>query len=234
MSWLTPAEVEVLALSLKVAAAATLACAPVALPLAWWLARGGDRRWSRRGRVALEAAVALPLVMPPVVTGYLLLVIFGRTGLVGRWLEAMGVELAFTWKAAALASAVVGFPLMVRALRLSIEAVDPGLEEAARTLGAGRLGAFFSVTLPLALPGLVTGGLLCFARALGEFGATITFAGNVPGATRTLTLAIWSAAQTPGGEAAAARLVGLSVALACAAVLVGEIAARRLARRLEP
>ena len=219
-------EWSILALSLKVALAATVLCVPLAVPLAWALAR---RRF--RGKALVEALVALPLVLPPVVTGYLLLVLFGRNGLVGR---ALGLEIAFTWKAAALASAILGFPLMVRALRLSIEAVDPGLEAAARTLGASPLRAFATVTGPLALPGLVAGSLLCFARALGEFGATITFAGNIPGSTQTLTLAIWTQLQTPGGEAAAIRLVGLSVVLAFGAVLTGEWLAARLQRRLEP
>ena len=219
-------EWSILALSLKVALAATVLCVPLAVPLAWALAR---RRF--RGKALVEALVALPLVLPPVVTGYLLLVLFGRNGVVGR---ALGLEIAFTWKAAALASAILGFPLMVRALRLSIEAVEPGLEAAARTLGASPLRAFATVTGPLALPGLVAGSLLCFARALGEFGATITFAGNIPGSTQTLTLAIWTQLQTPGGEAAAVRLVGLSVVLAFGAVLTGEWLAARLQRRLEP
>ena len=219
-------EWSILTLSLKVALAATALCVPLAVPLAWALAR---RRF--RGKALVEALVALPLVLPPVVTGYLLLVLFGRNGVVGR---ALGLEIAFTWKAAAVASAVLGFPLMVRALRLSIEAVEPGLEAAARTLGAGPLRAFATVTGPLALPGLVAGSLLCFARALGEFGATITFAGNIPGSTQTLTLAIWTQLQTPGGEASAARLVGLSVVMAVGAVLAGEWLAARLQRRLEP
>jgi len=219
-------EWSILVLSLKVALAATALCVPLAVPLAWALAR---RRF--RGKALVEALVALPLVLPPVVTGYLLLVLFGRNGLVGK---ALGLEVAFTWRAAAMASAVLGFPLMVRALRLSIEAVDPGLEAAARTLGAGPLRAFLTITGPLALPGLVAGALLCFARALGEFGATITFAGNIPGSTQTLTLAIWTQLQTPGGEAAAVRLVALSVVLAFGAVLAGEWLAARLQRRLEP
>jgi len=221
-----PDPLAIVLLSLRVAAVATFGAALVGVPTAWWLARRDFP-----GKVVVEALVALPLVLPPVVTGYALLLLFGRRGLIG---EALGLPLSFTWVGAAIAAGVVGFPLMVRALRQGIEAVDPGLEAAVRTLGASPMRTFLEVTLPLAAPGLVTGSLLCFARALGEFGATITFAGNVPGETRTLTLAIWSALQTTAGEDQAAVLVGVSVALAVGAVALGELVGRRLQARVEP
>ncbi|MCB9765076.1 MAG: molybdate ABC transporter permease subunit [Alphaproteobacteria bacterium] len=216
---MTPAELEALALSLQVAALGTLAALPAAVPLAWLLARR-----SFPGKAVVEAILGLPLVLPPVVTGYLLLVLLGRRGLLGG---PLGLDLAFTTAAAALVAGVMGFPLLLRALRLSIEAVDPRLEQAARTLGAGPVDTFRAVTLPLAWPGLLSGALLCFARALGEFGATITFAGNIPGTSRTLTLAIWSALQAPGGDLVAARMVALSVGLALSAAALGEWLARR-------
>ena len=220
-------ELSVLMLSSRVAAVATVAALLIAVPMAWLLARRDFR-----GKVAIEAVGTLPLVLPPVVTGYLLLILVGSSSPVGRLLEALDIQLAFTALGAAIASAVVGFPLAVRAIRQAIESVDPGLEEAARTLGASPFETFRQVTLPLALPGVVTGGLLCFARALGEFGATITFAGNIPGASRTLTLAIWSAIQTPGAEDTAARLAVFSILLAVGALLVSAWLSRRLARRL--
>lgn len=166
--------------------------------------------------------------------GYALLVLLGRNGLVGAWLDdALGITLAFTWKGAAVASAVMALPLMVRAIRLSIDAVDRGLEDAASTLGASRAGVFFTITLPLSAPGILTGAVLGFARSLGEFGATITFVSSIPGQTRTLPIAIYGLTQVPGGEAAAARLCAISIVLALAALLASEALARRLGRRLE-
>lgn len=193
------------------------------------LARG--KFW---GKTLLDGLVHLPLVMPPVVTGYLLLVGFGRRGPIGQALEACcGLVFSFRWTGAALAAAVMGFPLMVRAIRLSLEAVDRRLEDAASTLGAGRLGVFFAVTLPLAVPGLLAGIVLAFAKGLGEFGATITFVSNIPGETRTLPAAIYTLTQTPGGDDAALRLVLVSIALSLAALIASEILSRRLAGRID-
>lgn len=223
---LTLAEWEIVALSLRVSLVAVgLALAP-AFGLAWVLARS-----RLPGKVALDALVHLPLVVPPVVTGWLLLILFGANGPVGRWLEAwFGVSLMFRWTGAALAAAVMALPLMVRAMRLSIEAVDPRLEAAARTLGARRWRAHATVTVPLALPGVIAGAMLGFARSLGEFGATITFVSNIPGQTRTLPLAIYGALQTPGGGASVTRLALLSVALSLVALAVSELLARRHGR----
>lgn len=212
-----------IALSLRVAAVAATASLPVGIAVAWLLAR---RRFP--GRLALEAVVHAPLVLPPVVTGYLLLLLLGRGGPVGDLLERLvGGRIVFTWWAAVIAAAVVAFPLMVRAIRLSIEAVDPRLEQAARTLGAGPWRTFGLVTLPLARPGILAGWLLAFARGLGEFGATIMIAGNIPGRTQTMPLAIWSMTQRPGGERAAWTLVVASVLIALLAVAAGEWLARR-------
>lgn len=213
-------------LSLKVGAVAVGASLPPAFALAWALARG---RFA--GKVLLDAVVHLPLVVPPVVTGWLLLLAFGPQGPAGRWLEeALGLTLMFRWTGAALAAAVMALPLMVRAMRLSIEAVDRRLEEAAMTLGASRWRVFRTITLPLALPGVVAGAVLGFARSLGEFGATITFVSNIPGETQTLPLAIYSALQLPGGEAVVTRLAGVSVLLSLAALIVSEVLARRMGR----
>ncbi len=221
---MTPLELEALALSLRVAAVSVLVGLPPAAALGWLLAR---REFP--GKALVEALAQLPLVLPPVAVGYLLLALFGRRGLVGGWLEeTLGLELAFTWRGAALASAVVAFPLMTRAVRLAAESLDPKLEEAARTLGAGRLDAFCSVSLPLLLPGLLSAAVLGFARSLGEFGATITFVASIPGETRTLPLALYGLAQTPGGEAAAARLLIVSLAAALGALAASEWLARRL------
>ena len=221
-------EAQALWLSLQVASAATLLTLPVALALALALARG---RWA--GKALLEALVNLPLVLPPVVIGYALLVAFGRQGPIGRWLhEVFGITFVFTFRGAVLAAAVMALPLMVRAVRQALEAVDRGLEDAARTLGASRLDAFASVTLPLAAPGLLSGAVLGFAASLGEFGATITFVSTVPGQTQTLPLAIYSALQSADGEAAALRLVGLSVLLALAALGLAQWSHRRMARWL--
>ena len=215
-------------LSLRVAGVATLLSLPLAVLLALALARG---RWP--GKALLEALVNLPLVLPPVVIGYALLLGFGRHGPVGRWLfENFGIAFVFSFRGAVLAAAVMSLPLMVRAVRQALEAVDRGLEDAARTLGASRLDALASVTLPLAAPGLLSGAVLGFAASLGEFGATITFVSNVPGQTQTLPLAIYSALQSAGGEAAAARLVALSVALAVAALALAQWSHRRVARWL--
>ena len=221
---LTPPEWAALGLSLKVSLWATLGSLLPGIAIAWVLAR---RRFVGHG--LLNAVVHLPLVLPPVVIGYGLLVLFGRGGLIGGWLyDVFGITLVFTWKAAALAAAVMAFPLMVRAMRLSLEAVDRGLEDAARTLGATPARVFFTITLPLMLPGVVTGCVLAFARALGEFGATITFAANIPGQTRTLPLALYTLTQSPGGEASAARLAVLAVIIAVAALMASELLARRI------
>jgi len=226
--FLSPQEWAALGLSLKVSTWATLGSLPLGLAVAWILAR---TRFVGHG--LLNAIVHLPLVLPPVVVGYGLLVVLGRKGLVGSWLyEAFGVSFAFTWKGAAIAAAVMAFPLMVRAIRLSLEAVDQGLEEAAKTLGASPLRVFFTITLPLVLPGLVTGCVLAFARALGEFGATITFVSNIPGETRTLPLALYTLTQAPGGDAATLRLAVLAVIVALVALVASELLARRLKRRI--
>ncbi|TXM69823.1 molybdate ABC transporter permease subunit [Methylobacterium sp. WL103] len=224
---LTPDEWTAVALSLKVAAVATLASLLPGIAVAWLLAR---RRFP--GRALLDGLVHLPLILPPVVTGYLLLLALGRRGLVGGWLAEVGIVFAFRWTGAALACAVMGFPLMVRAMRLSIEAVDARLEQAAATLGARPLAVFLTVTLPLSLPGILAGAVLAFAKAMGEFGATITFVSNIPGETQTLPAAIYTLTQVPGGEAGALRLTLISVALSMAALLLSELLARRIGRRL--
>lgn len=185
------------------------------------------------GKVLLDALVHLPLVLPPVVVGYVLLLSLGRHGWLGHFLyDHLGIEIAFTWKAAAIASAVMGFPLLVRATRLAIELVDTRLEQAARTLGASPWRVFLTITLPLALPGVLTGMVLAFARSLGEFGATITFAGNIEGVTRTLPSAIYTYTQVPGGDGPAMRLVCISIGISLAALIASELTTRWLARRL--
>ena len=210
------------------ACAATLVSLPLAMLAAWLLAR--TKFW---GRAALDAMIHAPLVLPPVVVGYLLLIGLGTRGPIGRWLdEALGIRLIFTTSGAVVAAATMSFPLMVRAIRLSLEAVDTGLEWAARTLGASRIDAFLSVTLPLMLPGIVSGSIVAFASSLGEFGATITFASNIEGETRTLPLAIYTAIQTPDGDRVALRLVALSLALAVGALALAEVADRRVRRML--
>ena len=222
---LSPGEWQVVALSLKVGAVAVLATLPVAYGIAWLLAR---RRFP--GRILLDALVHLPLVLPPVVTGWLLLLAFGRGGPVGQWLEdTFGMTLVFRWTGAALAAGVMALPLMVRAMRLSIEAVDRRLVGAARTLGASQWHAFLTITLPLSLPGIAAGAMLGFARALGEFGATITFASNIAGETRTLPLAIYSDLQLPGAESEVARLAIISILLSVGALLASEWLVRRSA-----
>lgn len=213
----------VIALSLKVSGVAVLACLPIAFGLAWMLARG---RFP--GRILLDALVHLPLVLPPVVMGWLLLLAFGNNSPVGRWFaETLGITFMFRWTGAALAAAVMALPLMVRAMRLSIEAVDRRLEQAAETLGASRARIFATITLPLAMPGLLAGAVLGFARSLGEFGATITFVSNIPGETQTLPIAIYSALQVPGSEAAVTRLSLIAVALSLAALVASEVLTRR-------
>lgn len=220
---LSPEEWGIVALSLKVGGVAVLATLPIAFALAWLLAR---KRFP--GRMLLDGLVHLPLVVPPVVTGWLLLTAFGPFGPVGRWLESwFGVSLMFRWTGAALAAAIMALPLMVRAMRLSIEAIDRRLEGAARTLGASPWHSFWTISLPLALPGILAALVLGFARSIGEFGATITFVSNIPGETRTLPLAIYSALQVPGGEAMVTRLALLSVALSLAALVASEWLVRR-------
>ena len=219
---LNPHEWEVLGLSLRVALACVALSLPAAVAVGWLLARRDFR-----GKILVDGLCHLPLVLPPVVTGYLLLLTFGRRGLLGPLLDGIGLTLAFDWKGAALASAIVAFPLSLRAVRLAIENVDPRLEGVARTLGAGRVRVFFTVTLRLAAPGLMVGALLAFARSLGEFGATITFVANIAGQTRTIPAAIYTYLNQPGGEDAALRLVWISIAVSLAALLASEWASRR-------
>jgi len=220
---LNPDDWEVIRLSLKVAIVGVLATLPIAFALAYALARG---RFP--GRILLDAIVHLPLVLPPVVTGWLLLILFGRTGPIGGWLDrVLGVTLVFRWTGAALAAAVMALPLMVRAMRLSIEAVDRRLEGAARSLGASRWRTFATITLPLSLPGVWAGLVLGFARSIGEFGATISFVSNIPGQTRTLPIAIYTAMQLPDGDSTVVRLACVSVALSLAALIASEWLVRR-------
>jgi molybdate transport system permease protein len=228
MMWLSANETEALYLSLSVATRSVCFSLPFAVMLAWLLTR---RRFL--GRTVLDAFVHLPLVLPPVVVGYLLLLLFGARGPLGAWLErSFGIELIFTRNGAALATAVMSFPLMVRAIRISLENVDRGLEDAARTLGAGALDRFATITLPLTMPGVLAGAIIAFSAALGEFGAVITFVSNIPGETRTLPLALYSALQTPGGDSAAARLALISLVLGLAGLIVSEWFARRVRRML--
>lgn len=226
--WLTPDAWQALRLSLKVSLWAVAASLPLGIATAYALAR-----WRFPGHGLLNGLVHLPLVLPPVVTGYLLLLTFGRRGAVGQFLDQwIGITLAFRWTGAALAAAVMAFPLMVRAIRLAIEAVDPKLEQAALTLGAGRIWVFATVTLPLILPGIIAGAILAFAKAMGEFGATITFVSNIPGQTQTLPSAIYAFLQVPGGEGPAARLVLVAIAVAMGALFLSEWIARVIARRI--
>jgi len=225
-----PLEAEALALSLQVAGWSVLCSLPLGVLVAYVLAR--YQFW---GKTLIDGIVHLPLVVPPVVVGYLLLVMLGRRGPVGAWLhDWFGITVIFTWKGAAIAAAVMAFPLLVRAVRLSLESVDTRLEAAARTLGASRARVFATITLPLMAPGILTGAVLAFARSLGEFGATITFVSNIPGETRTLPIALYTATQIPGGEAAAMRLAVISVALALAALVASEVLARHVRRRIGP
>ncbi|WP_165856411.1 molybdate ABC transporter permease subunit [Marinobacter sp. JSM 1782161] len=225
---LTPAEWDAIRISLQVAGSALAWILVPGIALAWLMARR-----TFPGKALLDGLLHLPLVLPPVVVGYLLLVALGRRGFLGQWLDStFGIQLPFTWQGAALAAGVMAFPLLVRSVRLSLEAVDTQLEAAASTLGAGRWRVLFTITLPLTLPGLLTGSVLAFARALSEFGATITFAANIPGATRTLPLALYTLIQTPGAESAAARLCVLSIVIAMVSLIASEWLARRARRRL--
>ncbi|WP_417835976.1 molybdate ABC transporter permease subunit [Thalassospira tepidiphila] len=224
---LTPAEIEALLLSFRISGVAVACALPFAIIVATALALG---RFP--GRFILDAIVHLPLILPPVVMGYLLLIALGTRAPLGAWLyETFDLRFVFSWTGAALASAIVSFPFQVRAIRLSLENVNPGLHQAAETLGAGPIDRFFSLTLPLALPGIIAGAITAFAASLGEFGAIITFVSNIPGETRTLPLAIYTAIQTPGGELAAARLAALSIGLAFAGLLLSELALRRIRKR---
>lgn len=224
---LTPAEIEALLLSLRISGVAVACALPFAIIVATALALG---RFP--GRFILDAIVHLPLILPPVVMGYLLLIAMGTRAPLGTWLyETFDLRFVFSWTGAALASAIVSFPFQVRAIRLSLENVNHGLYQAAETLGAGPIDRFFSLTLPLALPGIIAGAITAFAASLGEFGAIITFVSNIPGETRTLPLAIYTAIQTPGGELAAARLAALSIGLAFTGLLLSEMALRRIRKR---
>jgi len=225
---LSPIEREALGLSLRVAVWAVGCSLPLGVAAAWVLARG---RFP--GQTLLDGLIHLPLVLPPVVSGYLLLLLLGRKGPVGAWLyNHLGFTLAFTWKGAAVAAGVMAFPLMVRAIRLSVEGLDRNLEQAARTLGAKPMRVFFTISLPLILPGMLTGAMLAFARSLGEFGATITFVSNIPGQTRTLPLALYSLVQTPGGESGALRLCLIAAGVSLAALVLSELMSRGLAKKL--
>ena len=225
---LSPLELDALTLSLKVAFWSVLISLPFGIAAAWVLSR---KRFF--GRVLVDGLIHLPLVVPPMVVGYLLLVLLGRQGPIGGFLfDWFGITVIFNWKGAAIASAVMAFPLMVRAIRLSLDSVDPGLEAAAGTLGASPARVFFTITLPLIAPGILTGIVLAFARSLGEFGATITFVSNIPGETRTLPLALFTQVQTPGGEDGALRLVVIAVALALGALITSELLARRIAKQM--
>jgi molybdate transport system permease protein len=226
---LNAAESEALRLSLWVAAWAVVFSLPAGMLTAWILARKGFP-----GKLLLDGLVHLPLVLPPVVTGYILLILLGRNGALGAWLfVTFGVTFAFNWKGAAIASAVMAFPLLVRALRLSLESIDRGLEDAARTLGSSPARVFFTITLPLSVPGILAGAILAFARSLGEFGATITFVSNIPGETRTLPLALYTALQTPGGEAVAMRLCAISGGIALLALIGSDLLNKYFFSRLK-
>jgi molybdate transport system permease protein len=224
---LSPAEWTAIWLSLRIAVVATIASLPFGILVAYALAR-----WRFPGKSLLNGAVHLPLVMPPVVTGFLLLILLGRKGVFGPFLASIGIVLSFRWTGAAVACAVMGFPLMVRAMRLSFESIDRHLEQAAGTLGANRAWTFFLVSLPLAASGIVAGAILSFAKALGEFGATITFVSNIPGETQTIASAIYSYTQVPGGDASALRLTLVSIAISLIALLASEIMQQRAEKRL--
>ncbi|MDH2067313.1 molybdate ABC transporter permease subunit [Pantoea sp. GD03673] len=226
---LSDPEWQAVLLSLKVSGIAVLVSLPFGILMAWILVR-----CRFPGKALLDSLIHLPLVLPPVVVGYLLLISLGRRGIIGEKLfDWFGFSFAFSWRGAALASAVIAFPLMVRAIRLALEAVDSRLEQAAHTLGAGRWRVFFTITLPLTLPGIIVGTVLAFARSLGEFGATITFVSNIPGETRTLPLAMFTLIETPGAEGAAARLCVIAIVLALASLLASEWLARAGRKRME-
>lgn len=224
---LSPEELDVLLLSLKVSFWATACSLPIGMGVAWILAR-----YDFPGKILVDGLVHLPLVLPPVVVGYLLLVTLNPNGSIGRTLSQFGIEIGFTWIGASVAAAIMAFPLMVRAIRLAFEMIDQRLELAARTLGASPLRMLFYISFPLAMPGIVTGTILAFARCLGEFGATITFVSNIPGETRTLPLAVYTLTQTPEGEAAAFRLVIISVLIALIALAISELITRQAKARL--
>jgi molybdate transport system permease protein len=224
---LSPDDWTAITLSLRIAVVATLASLPFGVAVAYALAR-----WDFPGKAILNGLVHLPLVLPPVITGYVLLLGFGRRGVFGPALADLGIVLSFRWTGAALACAIMGFPLMVRAMRLSFESIDRRLEAAAGGLGANRLWTFALVSLPLAIPGIIVGAILAFARSLGEFGATITFVSNIPGETQTIAAAIYSATQAPGGDAAALRLTLVSIVISLAAVMVSDLVQRRVENRL--
>ena len=229
MFLLTPFEIEAIKLSLKVSALALLGCLPLGLLVAWILAR-----YDFYGKSLFSCIIHLPLVLPPVVIGYLLLVLFGKQGVIGNWLwENFEITFAFNWKGAAVAAGIMALPLMVRSIRLSLEQVNVGLEQAARTLGASPKWVFMTVTLPLILPGILTGTVLAFARSLGEFGATITFVSNIPGETQTLPLALYSLTQAPDGDTGATRLVVISILIALVALITSETLSRRISNRLK-
>jgi len=223
--WLSPQETEAVLLSMRVAAWSTIMSLPLGIWVAWLLARKNFV-----GKQLINGLVHLPLILPPVVTGYLLLMLFGTQGPIGGFLQQFGIVFAFSWTGAVLAAGVMAFPLMVRAIRLSIESADARLEEAAKTLGASNTQRFFVITLPLALPGIITGSILAFAKALGEFGATITFVSNIPGETRTIPSAIYAFMQVPGGEDSAMRLVVLAIFVSMAALILSEWLAKRVAQ----
>jgi molybdate transport system permease protein len=225
--WLGAAEWAAVTLSIKVALWATLISLPFAIGVAWLLARRDFF-----GKQFLNGLVHLPLILPPVVTGYLLLITFGTRSPLGSFLADWGIQFAFRWSGAALAAGIMAFPLMVRAIRLSIEAIDPKLEQAASTLGAAKHRVFLTISLPLMLPGIIAGAVLAFAKAMGEFGATITFVSNIPGQTQTLPSAIYAFLQVPGGESSAAKLVIISICIAMGALIASEILSRRVSRRL--
>ncbi|WP_342640654.1 molybdate ABC transporter permease subunit [Rhodoligotrophos ferricapiens] len=228
MDLLTPAETEALLLSLKISLVAVGFALPLAIAAAYLLAR-----CEFPGKTIVDGILHLPLILPPVVMGYLLLVTLGTKAPLGAWLlDSFGIRFIFSWTGAALAAGIVTFPFQVRAIRLALETIDSGLETAAETLGSGPLDRLFSITLPLALPGIIAGAITAFAASLGEFGAIITFVSNIPGETRTIPLAIYTAIQSPGGEAAAARLAALSICLALAGLFLSELAARKLRRYL--
>jgi len=225
---LTELELEAIQLSLRIAFWAVLISLPLGIAVAWILARANFP-----GKTLLDALTHAPLVIPPVALGYILLVLFGRTGPLGQLLDSwFGVSLVFTWQGASLASAIVSFPLMVRAIKISIEGLDPGLEKAARTLGAGPIWTFLTISLPLMWPGLLAGAVLAFARCLGEFGATITFASNIPGETRTLPLALYTLIEVPNGEGGATRLMVFSIIIAITALFLSEILAKKAQKKL--
>lgn len=223
-----PEELSALYLSAKVGLFATLVCLPFAIALAWYLAR-----YEFRLKFMVEALLQLPMVLPPVVLGYLLLILFGQQGLIGQYLHILRLELAFNWKGAVLASMVVAFPLMVQPIRLSFQLMNRQLEHVAGILGATPVQVFYSISLPLALPGMIIGSILCFSRSLGEFGATITFVGNIPGETRTVPIAIYSFLQQPNGEEMALRLVMLSLVLAFSALIANYFILQKYQKKLE-